>query len=225
MRFKHSSDYGKYYYFQSFLPTPSVITLNPTYFFQQGGWLLGGVASTHMTVLLSVKFHKPTGFMWMWDRYMKRFYDQLFVAFDIVKYSHAESSKWSSGSLLDFYGVKTPRLPRKCNTVDVRIVIFPVSASFMTISNPALLSSSGTEVNPGIRSWKKHSNGWVWCQKAIGGIYFTKKWRAETQQPVLEFGKFQTQARKRYSNASPGWPVRLLGVMIGVFLKRESRPI
>jgi hypothetical protein len=35
---------------------------------------------------------------------------------------------------------------------------FSVSASCVTISNPDLLSSNETGVNPGIRSWKKHLN-------------------------------------------------------------------
>ncbi len=64
---------------------------------------------------------------------------------------------------------------------------FPVSASWATISNTDLLSSIETGVNSGIRSWKKRLSKWVWCQKAIGGIYLTKKWRAETLQPCLEF--------------------------------------
>ncbi len=72
---------------------------------------------------------------------------------------------------------------------------FPLSASCMTISNPDSLSSSETGVNPGIRSWKKHSSDWARCQKAIGGIYFTKKWRGETLHPGLEFdNQFQTPA-------------------------------
>ncbi len=29
------------------------------------------------------------------------------------------------------------------------------------------------------------------CQKAIDGVYFTKKWRAETLQPGLEFDNFK----------------------------------
>ncbi len=40
---------------------------------------------------------------------------------------------------------------------------------------PYLLSSSETGVNSGMRSWKKHLSEWAQCQKAIGGIYFTKK--------------------------------------------------
>jgi hypothetical protein len=64
---------------------------------------------------------------------------------------------------------------------------FPVSWSCVTIANPDTLSSSETGVNLGIRSWKKHSSEWAWWQEAIGEIYFTKKWRAETLQPGLEF--------------------------------------
>ncbi len=68
---------------------------------------------------------------------------------------------------------------------------FPVSAGCVAISNPDSLSSNEAGVNPGIRSWKKHSSEWARCQKAIGGIYFTKKWRADTLQPGLEFGIFK----------------------------------
>jgi hypothetical protein len=52
--------------------------------------------------------------------------------------------------------------------------------SSVAISNPGLLSSSETGIILGIRSWKQHLSEWAWCQKAIGGIYSTKKWRSET---------------------------------------------
>jgi hypothetical protein len=38
---------------------------------------------------------------------------------------------------------------------------------------------------------KKHLPDWARYQKAIGDIYFTKKWRAETLQPGLEFDNFK----------------------------------
>ncbi len=44
-----------------------------------------------------------------------------------------------------------------------------------------------TGVYPVIKSWEKHLSKWARCQKAIGGIYLTKTWRAETLQPGLEF--------------------------------------
>ncbi len=72
---------------------------------------------------------------------------------------------------------------------------FPVSASCLTISNPDSLSSSETGNNPGIRSWKKHSSDWARCQKAVGGIYFTKKRRVETLQPGSEFDNFKHQLK------------------------------
>jgi hypothetical protein len=34
---------------------------------------------------------------------------------------------------------------------------------------------------------------WARYQKAIGGIYFTKKWRAETLQPGLVFDNFKAR--------------------------------
>jgi hypothetical protein len=38
--------------------------------------------------------------------------------------------------------------------MDVKMVVFLVSASCVTISNPALLPGSEAGVHPGIRSWK-----------------------------------------------------------------------
>ncbi len=71
------------------------------------------------------------------------------------------------------------------------MVVFWCLQVCVTISNPDLLSSSETEVNLGIKSWKNHPSEWSQCQKAVGGIYFTKKWRAETLQPGLEFDYFK----------------------------------
>ncbi len=73
---------------------------------------------------------------------------------------------------------------------------FQVFASCVTISNPGWLSSSETRINLGIRSWKKHLSEWARCQKAIGGIYFTKKWRTETLQPGLEFATFKPRLKR-----------------------------
>ncbi len=57
---------------------------------------------------------------------------------------------------------------------------FLVSASYVTIPNRDSLFNIDTGVNPGIRVWKKHIYYWALCQKAIGGICFTQKERAET---------------------------------------------
>ncbi len=62
---------------------------------------------------------------------------------------------------------------------------------FLQFQNLDSISSSETGVNPGTRSWKKHLSEWARCQTAIGGIYVTKKWRAETLQPGLEFDYFK----------------------------------
>jgi hypothetical protein len=69
--------------------------------------------------------------------------------------------------------------------------IFLVSASCATISKPDSLSSSETGVYPRIRSCKMHLSEWARCQEAIGGIYFTKTWRAETLEPGLEVDNFK----------------------------------
>ncbi len=73
---------------------------------------------------------------------------------------------------------------------------FPESESCVTIPNSDSLSSSNeTWVIPEIRSWKSTCNVWAWCQKAIGGIYFTEKWRVETIQPNLEFDNFKPRLK------------------------------
>jgi hypothetical protein len=56
--------------------------------------------------------------------------------------------------------------PRSCPMVFVWAILidygcadgrFPVSSSCVTVQSPDLLFSSGTWVNPGLRSWKNHS--------------------------------------------------------------------
>ncbi len=63
----------------------------------------------------------------------------------------------------------------------------------VTIWNPGSLSSSGAQVDPDSRSWKKLFSERISCQKAIEDLYFTKKWRAETLQPDLQFDNFKPQ--------------------------------
>ncbi len=93
---------------------------------------------------------------------------------------------------------------------------FPVTASCVTIPKSDSLSSCETVVNPGMKSWKKPLSDWARCQKAIGDIYFTKKWRAETPQHGLLFDNLKPRVKVVSSNASPDWKVLFLGVMIGV---------
>ncbi len=64
-----------------------------------------------------------------------------------------------------------------------------------TISYLDSLLSNVTRVNPGTRSWKWHLSEWARCQKAIGGIYFTRRCRAETLQRGLEFDNFQQRLK------------------------------
>jgi hypothetical protein len=47
----------------------------------------------------------------------------------------------------------------------------------------------------GKRIWKKHLSDWARCQKAIGGVYLTWKWKAETLQPGLEFNNVKPQLK------------------------------
>ncbi len=46
---------------------------------------------------------------------------------------------------------------------------------------------------------------WARCQKAIGGIYSTKKWRAETLQPRLEFDNFKPRLKNNIFKCI-SWP-------------------
>ncbi len=55
---------------------------------------------------------------------------------------------------------------------------------YVTFSKPHSLSTS--EI-PGIRSRKTQLSKCTRFQESIGGNYFTKKWRAQTPQPGLEF--------------------------------------
>jgi hypothetical protein len=67
--------------------------------------------------------------------------------------------------------------------------------SSVTISNPDSLFSSKAGDSLWIRSGERHLSDWARCQKAIDGIYFTKKWRAETLQPGLEFDNFKPRLK------------------------------
>jgi hypothetical protein len=83
-------------------------------------------------------------------------------------------------------------------TRDIDSCSIDVKPSSVTFSNPESLSRSNTMLNPGIR-WK-HLSDWARCQKAICGIYFTKKWRAETPQPGLEFDNFKPRLKNGIFN-------------------------
>ncbi len=69
-----------------------------------------------------------------------------------------------------------------------------------SISNPDSLSSSETRVNTWIRSWRKHLSECARCQKAVGGVYFTKKQRAVTLQPCLEFDNLKPRLKRGIFN-------------------------
>ncbi len=106
-------------------------------------------------------------------------------------------NSWIRSSLLGYFMSVYGNFWTPTSTIDYRCEdgSFLVSASCGTISDPEWLSSSETGVNPGISSRKKHLSDWARRQKAIGGIYFTKKWRAETQQPDLRFGVFKSRLK------------------------------
>ncbi len=91
--------------------------------------------------------------------------------------------------------------------------------------DPDSLSSSETGVNPEIRSWKKHLSERARRQKAIGGIYFTNKWRSETLQPGLEWDNLGPRLKRGIFECISSLNGLVFGVRwSGVFWKRESRP-
>ncbi len=67
----------------------------------------------------------------------------------------------------------------------------PGSTIDVTIMNPESLSSTETGVDPEIRSWKNHLSKWARRKKAVGVVYFTKKWKVETLQRGLGIGSFK----------------------------------
>ncbi len=69
---------------------------------------------------------------------------------------------------------------------------FFFSGVLVTISNCDSLSSRETSfiktlfLSLNFFKAEKRYTDWAWCQKALGGIYLTDKWRTETLQPGLE---------------------------------------
>jgi hypothetical protein len=102
---------------------------------------------------------------------------------------------------------------------------FRVFERCVTISNPNLLSCSETGINPGIRSWKKHLSHWPWPLKAIGGIYFTTKWRAQILQSGVEFDTFKARLKSCIFKCIFFLKASFSGVMIRVLWNKESTPI
>ncbi len=102
---------------------------------------------------------------------------------------------------------------------------FPLSTNCVTIPNPDLLSSSEAGVNSEIRSWKKHSSEWARCQseKAICGVYFTRTWKSDAQEPSLESNNFKPQLESGIVKCVSWLIGSFLGVMIGVFWVLKDR--
>ncbi len=98
---------------------------------------------------------------------------------------------------------------------------FWVSASWLSSLNPALLASSETRVNFGIKSKKKKRlSESALCQQVIGDIYFTETWRPEALCRGLGILASPNPGLKWVTlNACPGRMVRFLGVENPGFLK------
>ncbi len=92
--------------------------------------------------------------------------------------------------------------------------------------NSNSLSSSETGVHPRIWSWKKHLFHRTRCQKAIGGIHFTKKWRDETLQSCSKFDNFKPRLKSGIFKCI-SWAEKfvLRGWWLEFFWKWGLRPI
>jgi hypothetical protein len=102
-----------------------------------------------------------------------------------------------------------------------------VSGKWATIKNHNSLSISGTEVNPGIRSWKnEHSCKWAEWQKVIGAINFTKNEEPNTlQHGLVEFAYFQPRLYSVVFKCVLWLKGLSFDFEDGGFLKWESRSI
>jgi hypothetical protein len=102
---------------------------------------------------------------------------------------------------------------------------------FFGVRRMSYNSSPGSASQKWNRNWfwikklkKKDLFQWFPCRKAIRGIFFANMWSADTQQRGLQFHDVKHQLKSGIfkCNASPGWMVCFMVVMIGVFWKRES---
>jgi hypothetical protein len=80
-------------------------------------------------------------------------------------------------------------------TTDMKTVVFQCPRFGRQFHIPICFPAVKQGSNSGIKSWKEILSGWARCQKANGVIYFTRKWRAETLQPGLEFDIFKPRLR------------------------------
>jgi hypothetical protein len=81
---------------------------------------------------------------------------------------------------------------------------FLMSPRGLAVSSTRYISSHETRANASIRGWKLHLSESTWCQESVGGICFTNKWRAASQQPLTLSNDGESSV---ISNASPGLTV------------------
>ncbi len=82
----------------------------------------------------------------------------------------------------------------------MKMVVFQCPQVVWRFQTPIRFPAVKQGLIPWVRSWKnKHLSEWAGRLIAIGVIYFTKKWRAETLQPDgLRIWRFLIPAWKRY---------------------------
>jgi WD40 repeat protein len=71
----------------------------------------------------------------------------------------------------------------------------------------------------------KHSSDWARCQKAVGGICFTKKWKAETLQPGLDFDIFKPRLQSCILKCISWLTVSFFGVWWSWVYERGSQDL
>jgi hypothetical protein len=149
-------------------------------------------------------------------RKCRMFFYSKFFNWHATKLSWKDYKKYDSDSFLSL----VITIDYRCEDGSFLVFVSCVACSNL---NALYCSERGSSSN---QKLKKHLSDWAGCQKAIGGIYFTKKWKAETLQTGWGFDNFKPRIKAVSSNASPRCTARLfLRMMRGVFWKRESRPI
>ncbi len=81
------------------------------------------------------------------------------------------------------------------NSIDIKTIVFQYLLVAWQFQTPIRFSAVKQGLIREQEAEQKHLSEWARCQKAIGGIYFTKKWRAETLQPGLEFDSFKPRLK------------------------------
>jgi hypothetical protein len=115
--------------------------------------------------------------------------------------------------------------PVSSSTLDYRGEngLFLVTASYVTISKPKFAFQRWNGALCRDKKLKKYLSRWARCEKGVGGISFTNKWKAEILQRGLQLDNFKLSFNGFFKRIT--WLKHSfffsLRAMIKVFWKRE----